>query len=83
MKKHNCLSNITENLVKQDKSIIGIRFDLSNIVQVDHKGDAKTAQKVWVRVKKKKKSGEEVIKDEVSFITHTYCPFCGKKYSTK
>lgn len=79
-KKHDCISKVREKLMKQDKSLVGIRFDLSTIERSDGKGDTKTGQRVWIRLKKKRKTGEEYIKEEKTFFTHLFCPFCGKKY---
>lgn len=79
-KKHDCISAVRKDLMKQDKAITYVRFELSTITRLDGRGEVKTGQRIWIGIKKKRKTGEEYIKDERTFVTHDYCPFCGKKY---
>lgn len=83
IKIHDCTPKIRKKLIKKDPRLVSVRFDLSNIVTWEqNKVIAKnqTGQRAWLQFKHKKKNGEETIKEEKSFITHSYCPFCGKKY---
>lgn len=79
-----CLQKIREAVIEDSKDLprptIGVVFDLSNIIRFDGKGMAKTGQQVWLTEEITKKNGDKVRKDRRSYITHIYCPFCGKKF---
>lgn len=86
MKRHDCISIVRKNLMKQDTSLKYIYFDLSTIntwVGGKRIDQNKTGQRLTLGCIRKKKDGTTVVKDEKSFIAHDYCPFCGKKYKTK
>ncbi|HHT23140.1 MAG TPA: hypothetical protein GXZ87_07515 [Bacteroidales bacterium] len=81
MKKHNCISEIRENIKKMEPNVAYVRFDLADV----HSDDCNvlmTGQRIDVGIKKKKRNGEEKIVNEKSFVAHNYCPFCGKKYTS-
>lgn len=63
-----------------DETITAVYFDLSNIQRFDGKGPVKTGQRIEVYYNKTMKSGEVRNQKRNSFLTHNYCPFCGRKY---
>lgn len=67
----------------QDKRLVGVRFDLATIGNLYAAGEAMTGQRIWIRVKKMRRNGTEYTQDVRTFISHNYCPFCGKKYATQ
>ncbi len=79
-----CLQKLREATIESTKDserpIIGVIFDLSNIARLDGRGMAKTGQKIWITEVHTMKNGEKRQKERVSFMTHNYCPFCGKKF---
>lgn len=82
MKKHNCIEKVRKELIKQDDKIEYIRFQLSTISSVPsyEDEDIKTGQEIHIGYKHKRKDGTIVPKERKTFVTHTYCPFCGVKY---
>lgn len=80
MKEPCCNPKVREELMKSDPTLTHVYFDLSNIGRLDGKGSTKTGQKIEVGYNHTMKSGEVREKTRNTFITHNYCPFCGKKY---
>ena len=74
-----CNAKIREQLKDNNPAITAVYFDLSNIGSF---GSDKriTGQKVEVYYNHTMKSGEVRNKKRNSFVSHQYCPFCGKKY---
>lgn len=79
---HDCIAKKREELKKANPDITYIRFDLSTIADTSTKSERRemTGQRIEYGYKHKKKNGEEIIKTEKSFVTHKYCPFCGKEF---
>lgn len=80
---HDCISKVRKEIMSESDSIKYVRFKLSGIrsfVNGKDVGENKTGQEIIVGHDKKKKDGTIQTKEEKTFITHTYCPFCGKKY---
>jgi len=78
---HDCISKERKKMMDESPSINYVRFDLSRIVDMNKRnGENKTGSHIWIGYKKKNKAGVEQQKEQKTFITHTYCPFCGKKY---
>lgn len=83
MKQHNCIDKIRKRLMKEDKRLKFVRFDLSNLRTWERNkivGEEITGQRIKLGFERKKKTGETVIKERNTFIGHDFCPFCGKKY---
>ena len=81
--EHKCLNKVRKQLMKADKRLKYVRFDLSNIVSWEGNkivAKGKTGQRVVIGIEYKKKNGEMAVREEKSFIGHDYCPYCGKKY---
>lgn len=78
--KHNCIDKKRKELMGETGKIKWIRFDLSTIRNTDGTGEEMTGQRITYGYTHKKKDGTEITKEDKSYITHTYCPFCGKKY---
>lgn len=78
---HDCISKVRQSLKENDPLIGWVRFSLTTIVSMDEdNGINKTGQEIEYSYVHKKKNGEEVTKTRKSFVTHTFCPFCGEKY---
>ena len=81
--KHCCIEKVCKELMDQDSSITSLNFDLCTIrtfIKGVPPSNYKTGQKFGYSFKHTKRNGEVVIKSTTSFLAHTYCPFCGKKY---
>ena len=78
MVKHNCIDKVTKQLMDADPALKTVRIGFSTIT--DGKTSNMTGQPVEVSFEKKKKDGTTKTVYEKSFVTHDYCPFCGKKY---
>lgn len=86
--KHNleaCLSKVRDEIKEGNPEITWVDIMLSNIVSLDEmrtskKKAKKTGQNIRFGYEYKKKNGETVSKVGKSFISHSYCPFCGKKF---
>lgn len=86
MKKHDCISKERAEIMKESPSVTYVRFDCATIKTFSggseiEDQDEKTGQRIWIGYKKKNKQGVEVQKETKTFITHKFCPFCGKKYN--
>lgn len=73
-----CINKVRESIKNEGPHIKWVSFDLSTIS--DGKIGNMTGQRITVGYTHTNKHGVEVQKEEKSFITHIYCPFCGKKY---
>lgn len=81
MKKHDCLQKVREALKEADPKLTYVRFELSTIRDIDdNKSEPRTGQAIEYGYNHTKKNGEVVTKSAKSFVSHEYCPFCGKKY---
>lgn len=85
MKNHEeCINAVRKQIMENQPNIKGISFEYSNIVEFKNNGKIgrykKTGQGISVRYEHKKKDGTVTEKYRKSFVGHTYCPFCGKKY---
>ena len=77
---HNCINKVRKDLIEAN-NFINCKIDLANIQNISERdGIVKTAQKINYSYNHKKKNGDIVVKEGVSFVTHEYCPFCGEKY---
>lgn len=79
MKKHDCISKVRTELKEQDKDATYIRFSLSTIRGEEK--DSMTGQEIVIGYNHTKRDGMVIDKPQKTFVTHTYCPFCGKKYA--
>lgn len=82
-KTHDCLSQVRKDIMATDSTINHVYFDLSSIVEFKSgkiNPKTKTGQRIEVGFKSINKKGQIVFKTKKTFITHEYCPFCGKKY---
>lgn len=80
-KNHDCIAELRKQMMQADERLKWVRFDLSTIVDADARNpEYKTGQRIEYGYVHTKKDGSKVEKQEKSFITHKYCPFCGKKY---
>jgi len=79
----NCIKTIRERFIQQS-GIKYMKFDLDDVRSYSPEGKQiggnKTGQRVFIGEEKLKKDGSKELKERKSFIAHTYCPFCGKKY---
>lgn len=85
MSDHLCLKNFSSDFIKEHPSVKWVKLSLSTIRHMSNKYiEAKTGQEVTYQyehtIKSGKRKGEVELKTEKSFVTHSYCPFCGKKY---
>lgn len=66
----------------QNKEIKGVYFDLSTIAPINYKGSIQaTAQAIEIMSEKKTRNGELKTVVRKSFVSHNFCPFCGKSYN--
>lgn len=80
-KNHDCLTGIRKELKAANPDMGFIRFDLSSIRDIaSTKGIEMTGQRIEYSYQHKKRDGSTIVKTAKSFVTHDYCPFCGKKY---
>ena len=76
-------SEIREQIIKDFKGVTGVVFSHSNIISINDGNRSsikKTAQEITVQSLVTLKNGKEKETYKKSFVTHTYCPFCGVKY---
>ena len=79
--KHDCIEKLSKEIMGENKSIKYVRVKLSTIREIsDTDKEFKTGQALEVGYEKKKRNGSLHIVENKEFITHTFCPFCGKKY---
>jgi hypothetical protein len=80
-KNHDCITRVRKELKENNLDMGWVRFDLSTIKDISKKtGIEMTGQRIEYNYQQKKKDGTTVEKIGKSFVTHDYCPFCGKKY---
>lgn len=78
-----CIKKLYEE-IKKEKDVKYSKISLSTIVDYNSKNPInKTGQQLRIIYRHKRKDGIETEKTENTFITHNFCPFCGKKYPTK
>jgi len=76
-----CNAKVRKGLMTNNSSITHIYFDLSNIQDISKSNPViKTGQNIEVGYNHTMKNGEIRQKTRKSFVTHEFCPFCGKKY---
>lgn len=81
MKEHNCINEVTKRLMDANPRLTGVRILLSTLHDMDDKtAEVITGQPIEISFIHKKKNGDEIRKYEKTFVSHAYCPFCGKKY---
>lgn len=79
--KHDCISKVRNELKNADPSLGYVKFDLDNIQDTSLKNGIKmTGQRITFSYIHTMRNGKQVEKTGKSFVTHDYCPFCGKKY---
>lgn len=77
-----CIAKVRAGIMSNNDAITAVYFDLTNIEDVSKRnGVRKTGQKIEVYYNHTMKSGEVREKKRNSFVSHEYCPFCGKKYN--
>ncbi len=77
-----CLEEIRSNIIANENANY-VRIDCSTIrVRRDGMKDVEnvTGQRVEIGYNQIKKDKSVIKKERKSFVTHDYCPFCGKKY---
>ena len=78
---HDCISIVRQQLKDADPTLGWVKFELSTIQDLSKRdGLKKTGQAISYSYIHTKKDGTAVEKTAKSFVTHDYCPFCGKKY---
>lgn len=76
----NCLEEIKKDICK-DSSVNYVDIDCSTITNFNKKESGyKTGQRININYRYFLKNGDSRVKNKKSFITHTFCPFCGIKY---
>lgn len=72
-----CITKIIKNIKNRDKTIEDIDFELSTLQRFGAKPMRyKTGQAI--KIYRKTKTGNEKVRK--SFISHKFCPFCGKEF---
>jgi hypothetical protein len=72
-----CITKIIKNAKKHDKTIEYIDFELSSLQRFGAKPMRyKTGQSI--KIYRKTKTGKE--KATKTFVSHNFCPFCGKEF---
>ena len=69
--------------MQDDSTINYIRFDLSTCAEIEEGEIVKqnlTGQRIDIGYNHTKRDGTIQKKERKSFITHDYCPWCGKEY---
>lgn len=83
IRNHSCTDRVRKEIMSEDKTIKWLRFDLDTITEFeDNKrvAENKTGQRIVYCTERLNKKGLLIKKEQKSFISHTHCPFCGKKY---
>ncbi|OSZ79303.1 hypothetical protein CAP35_13910 [Chitinophagaceae bacterium IBVUCB1] len=79
----NCIEKYRKQIIadfeKQGTPAQYVRFELSTIHSQGMK-NLITGQAIEIGYQKANKKGELQRKTEKSFVSHNYCPWCGKKY---
>lgn len=77
---HNCVQAIRKGLLSAE-GISNVEIHLANIQDVTKQDTiVKTGQKLSYVQQITLKNGEKRNKKVNTFLTHVYCPFCGKEY---
>jgi len=80
-KNHDCISKVRTELKEANPDLGWIRFELSTIVNTSQKERIeKTGQAIVYSYEHTKKDGTKIQKTGKSFVSHSFCPFCGEKY---
>lgn len=80
-KNHDCISKVRQQVKDADPTMGWVKFELSTIKNMNnYDGINKTGQAIRFSYTHTKRDGTTVEKTGKSFVTHNYCPFCGKKY---
>ena len=80
-KNHDCISRVRKELKDANPGMGWVKFSLSTIKDASDKDSIEmTGQAIEYSYQHKKKDGTIIDKTDKSFVTHDYCPFCGKKY---
>lgn len=77
-----CLEEIRKNIIKNENANY-VRIDLSTITRrFEDAPDLEnlTGQRIEIGYNHTKRDGTIQKKERKSFITHDFCPFCGKEY---
>lgn len=80
-----CLETIRKNIIQNEKANY-VRIDCSTILVRLENGkeiENATGQRIEIGYNHIKRDGSTQKKERKSFITHKFCPFCGKKYTPK
>ena len=77
----NCIQELREIWKKENEDIISVTFDCYPITNLSNKkSPKKTGQRVELDYWYTKKDGSKVKKTQKTFVSHNFCPFCGKSY---
>lgn len=68
-----CFDNVRKQLKGADASVGYVRFKLVGV-------NGLSGQYIEYSQTIKKKDGTEKTVEKKSYVTHLYCPFCGKKF---
>jgi hypothetical protein len=80
-----CVDKVRQELMTDDDTIYAIRFGLANVKTFNNynkRGISKTGQylTIFFKDKKDRNGNSKPVRPKKTFISHDYCPFCGKKY---
>lgn len=79
-KVHDCISKVRKELMNANPKIKTIHFELSTIANADGSKQGMTGQAIQYTWEEANKKGIVKTQRLKTFVTHKYCPFCGKKY---
>jgi hypothetical protein len=78
---HNCLKELGNMWKEDDPNFVAAEFVLVNIKTIGAKHNIrKTGQSVILHEKYTQKNGKVIVRKTKTFVSHVYCPFCGKRY---